>query len=69
MGKPPLEIVAYSSSPFFPFRLKQNTALAAEAVVLHQEVERPFAGPLRVFAGLHREGDKHQVVHKVIPFR
>src|SRR4051812_39469863 len=24
MGKPPLEIVAYSSGPFFPFRLKQN---------------------------------------------
>ena len=25
MGKPPLEIVAYSSALFFPFRLKQNT--------------------------------------------
>src|SRR5512135_275451 len=25
MGKPPLEIVAYSSGPFFPFRLKQNS--------------------------------------------
>src|SRR5258708_2374783 len=25
MGEPPLEIVAYSSGPFFPFRLKQNT--------------------------------------------
>src|SRR5436305_1250406 len=24
MGEPPLEIVAYSSGPFFPFRLKQN---------------------------------------------
>src|SRR5271157_5192964 len=24
MGKPPLEIVAYSSALFFPFRLKQN---------------------------------------------
>ena len=27
MGEPPLEIVAYSSGPFFPFRLKQNTSL------------------------------------------
>src|SRR5512135_1519217 len=25
MGEPPLEIVAYSSGPFFPFRLKQDT--------------------------------------------
>ena len=25
MGKPPLEIVAYSSALFFPFRLRQNT--------------------------------------------
>src|SRR3954466_1871064 len=25
MGEPPLEIVAYSSGPFFPFRLKQNS--------------------------------------------
>ena len=25
MGKLPLEIVAYSSALFFPFRLKQNT--------------------------------------------
>src|SRR4051794_11040195 len=24
MGEPPLEIVAYSSGPFSPFRLKQN---------------------------------------------
>src|SRR5512135_3392069 len=24
MGEPPLEIVAYSSGPFFPFRLKQD---------------------------------------------
>src|ERR1700722_13570841 len=26
MGEPPLEIGAYSSGPFFPFRLKQNTS-------------------------------------------
>src|SRR5271165_5698198 len=32
MGKPPLEIVAYSSALFFPFRLRQNR------VVLHQPV-------------------------------
>jgi hypothetical protein len=25
MGKPPLDIVAYSSGSFFPFRLKQNS--------------------------------------------
>jgi len=25
MGKPPLEIVAYSSALFFPFRLRQNS--------------------------------------------
>src|SRR5512135_617532 len=25
MGEPPLEIVAYSSGPFFPFRLKQDS--------------------------------------------
>src|SRR4051812_48708906 len=31
MGKPPLEIVAYSSGPFFPFRLKQNTHGRVEA--------------------------------------
>src|SRR5512135_2159204 len=29
MGKPPLEIVAYSSGSFFPFRLKQNTSALA----------------------------------------
>jgi len=27
MGEPPLEIVAYSSGPFFPFRLKQNMSV------------------------------------------
>ena len=26
MGKPPLEIVAYSSALFFPFRLRQNSS-------------------------------------------
>src|SRR5262249_42033348 len=33
MGEPPLEIVAYSSGLFFPFRLKQNTA-----VTLHESL-------------------------------
>src|SRR5512135_2662552 len=33
MGKPPLEIVAYSSGSFFPFRLKQNTQTLAENLV------------------------------------
>ena len=28
MGEPPLEIVAYSSRRFFPFRLKQNNGKA-----------------------------------------
>src|SRR4051812_36873987 len=30
MGEPPLEIVAYSSGPFFPFRLKQNRPGASQ---------------------------------------
>src|SRR5512135_1931312 len=34
MGKPPLEIVAYSSGSFFPFRLKQNSVEAALAARL-----------------------------------
>src|SRR5882757_2845492 len=32
MGEPPLEIVAYSSDPFFPFRLKQNRITRRTAV-------------------------------------
>ena len=44
-------------------------AFAAEARVVRQEAESPFAGRLRGFAGQHREGDEHQVVHKVNPFR
>src|SRR5258708_2956295 len=34
MGEPPLEIVAYSSGPFFPFRLKQNR----QAAPVHAEI-------------------------------
>jgi hypothetical protein len=34
MGKPPLEIVAYSSALFFPFRLKQNTVLLGTGVFI-----------------------------------
>jgi DNA invertase Pin-like site-specific DNA recombinase len=30
MGGPPLEIVAYSSGPFFPFRLKQDKRIIEE---------------------------------------
>src|SRR5271157_6124072 len=30
MGKPPLEIVAYSCALFFPFRLRQNKILGTE---------------------------------------
>src|SRR5512135_608093 len=30
MGEPPLEIVAYSSGPFFPFRLKQDSEFFSE---------------------------------------
>src|SRR5512135_3437448 len=32
MGEPPLEIVAYSSGPFFPFRLKQDTLRAPDGL-------------------------------------
>src|SRR3954454_21587337 len=40
MGKPPLEIVAYSSGPFFPFRLKQNTPWKELAVsTSHEHIE------------------------------
>jgi Ferritin-like domain len=39
MGEPPLEIVAYSSRLFFPFRLKQDTlnrALTIELTAINQ---------------------------------
>src|ERR1700759_3572609 len=40
MGKPPLGIVAYSSGPFFPFRLKQNTTDFSQLAV-HSQLHLP----------------------------
>jgi hypothetical protein len=55
MGKLSLEIVAYSSALFFPFRLKQNTITATTLLVVPRSMPMIFspsatANPL---SGLH----------------
>src|SRR3954449_8846779 len=51
MGKPPLEIVAYSSGPFFPFRLKQNSFGLGRV----PELLGPFDPAVELFdEGLHQ---------------
>src|SRR5437763_1811765 len=45
MGEPPLEIVAYSSGPFFPFQLKQNSSGVRAAVGWNDDREIVVAGP------------------------
>jgi len=40
MGKPPLEIVAYSSALFFPFRLKQNKPMSAKSVAERERADQ-----------------------------
>src|SRR5512135_2840599 len=53
MGEPPLEIVAYSSGPFFPFRLKQNKCCYGfpSATVFLSSVYFSSAPPLPPRAG------------------
>ena len=74
MGEPPLEIVAYSSGPFFPFRLKQNSLLPEFEVVASQlrDMRAQLDDLLIRWRGVERVGDRpvhfvqgleHKVLH------
>src|SRR3954449_9358262 len=57
MGEPPLEIVAYSSDPFFPFRLKQNTGGDYFPLEIYQAEASDCAGcPLKARCVRGRSG-------------
>ena len=62
MGEPPLEIVAYSSGPFFPFRLKQNTRCSRLRCLHLRLTERsPRCVSVHFFFVSRKRGDSARV--------